>query len=138
MSSAKLLFKTSDSLTFHIYPETLQSLLNCAKKNFFNFMYEHIETMFYKENILTHFGIFSTTEQTKMTYEEAFKVYNTQDFMTLLESLDNKKYFTLFTNYQMMILLDKKELVEILVYDFKLFLDIASMRFEDFYKLYGN
>lgn len=124
--------KNSDSLTILLEKEDLRKLLNSARDNFFEFLYTNTEFFFYKKKTVKHFNLFCTKEYIKMSKQEASEVYAKTGFQEVVSKIEDKLYYNLFTNYDIILNLDKNELAKILLIDFKILLDISNMNLSEF------
>ena len=124
--------KNSDSLTILLEKEDLRKLLNSARDNFFEFLYTNTEFFFYKKKTVKHFNLFCTKEYIKMSKQEASEVYAKTGFQEVVSKIEDKLYYNLFTNYDIILNLDKNELAKILLIDFKILLNISNMNLSEF------
>ena len=125
-------YKNSDSLTILLEKEDLRKLLNSARDNFFEFLYTNTEFFFYKKKTVKHFNLFCTKEYIKMSKQEAGEVYDKTGFQEVVSKIEDKLYYNLFTNYDIILNLDKNVLAKILLVDFKILLDISNMNLSEF------
>ena len=130
--------KNSDSLTILLEKEDLRKLLNSARDNFFEFLYTNTEFFFYKKKLVKHFNLFCTKEYIKMSKQEALEVYAKTGFQKVVSKIEDKLYYNLFTNYDIILNLDKNELAKILLIDFKILLDISNMNLSEFKNFSGD
>ena len=130
--------KNSDSLTILLEKEDLRKLLNSARDNFFEFLYTNTEFFFYKKKTVKHFNLFCTKEYIKMSKQEALEVYAKTGFQKVVSKIEDKLYYNLFTNYDIILNLDKNELAKILLIDFKILLDISNMNLSEFKNFSGD
>lgn len=130
--------KNSDSLTILLEKEDLRKLLNSARDNFFEFLYTNTEFFFYKKKTVKHFNLFCTKEYIKMSKQEASEVYAKTGFQEVVSKIEDKLYYNLFTNYDIILNLDKNELAKILLIDFKILLDISNMNLSEFKNFSGE
>lgn len=124
--------RTNDTLLICLKREDLRFLLLAAKSNFFEFLYNSTEFYFYRKKTKLHFGMPLTKEFVKISKAEAEDVYKNAGFQSVITKLEDKKYHDLFTNYDIILNIDKKELADVLINDFKLLLDIANMSLATF------
>lgn len=132
MKVSTLYYRTSDALLVCLKREDLRFLLLAAKANFFEFLYNSTEFYFYRKKTKLHFGMPLTKEFVKISKAEAEDVYKNAGFQSVIAKLEDKKYHDLFTNYDIILNIDKKELADVLINDFKLLLDIANMSLTTF------
>ena len=130
--------KNSDSLTILLEKEDLRKLLNSARDNFFEFLYTNTEFFFYKKKLVKHFNLFCTKEYIKMSKQEASEVYAKTGFQKVVSKIEDKLYYNLFTNYDIILNLDKNVLAKILLIDFKILLDISNMNLSEFKNFSGD
>ena len=132
MNDSNYYFKSSEALTILLEKEDLRKLLNKARDNFFEYLYTNTEFYFYKRQLVKHFNLFCIKEYIKMSKQEAFDVYEETGFQNVVSKLEDNRYYNLFTNYDIILNLDKNVLSKILVVDFKILLDISGMSLSDF------
>lgn len=132
MKVKTMYYRTSDALLLRLDKEHLRLLLQQAKEHFFEYLYNHTEYYFYKQQNVKCFGLKISKEYIKITENEALEVYNQTGFQQVVLNLEDKKYYDLFTNYDIILNLDKKEFSDVLINDFKLLLDIAGMSLSTF------
>lgn len=138
MSDNLQYYKNSDSLTILLEKEDLRKLLNSARDNFFEFLYTNTEFFFYKKKLVKHFNLFCTKEYIKMSKQEAEEVYDKTGFQEVVSKIEDKRYYNLFTNYDIILNLDKNVLAKILLTDFKILLDISNMNLSEFKNFSGE
>ena len=138
MSNNLQYYKNSDSLTILLEKEDLRKLLNSARDNFFEFLYTNTEFFFYKKKLVKHFNLFCTKEYIKMSKQEASEVYAKTGFQEVVSKIEDKLYYNLFTNYDIILNLDKNVLAKILLIDFKILLDISNMNLSEFKNFSGD
>lgn len=138
MSDNAHYYKNSDSLTILLEKEDLRKLLNSARDNFFEFLYTNTEFFFYKKKLVKHFNLFCTKEYIKMSKQEAAEVYDKTGFQEVVSKIEDKRYYNLFTNYDIILNLDKNVLAKILLIDFKILLDISNMNLSEFKNFSGE
>lgn len=138
MSDNTHYYKNSDSLTILLEKEDLRKLLNSARENFFEFLYTNTEFFFYKKQLVKHFNLFCTKEYIKMSKQEASEVYAKTGFQEVVSKIEDKRYYNLFTNYDIILNLDKNVLAKILLIDFKILLDISNMNLSEFKNFSGE
>lgn len=138
MSDNLQYYKNSDSLTILLEKEDLRKLLNSARDNFFEFLYTNTEFFFYKKKLVKHFNLFCTKEYIKMSKQEASEVYAKTGFQEVVSKIEDKRYYNLFTNYDIILNLDKNILAKILLIDFKILLDISNMNLSEFKNFSGE
>ena len=138
MSYNSYYYKNSDSLTILLEKEDLRKLLNSARDNFFEFLYTNTEFFFYKKKLVNHFNLFCTKEYIKMSKQEASEVYAKTGFQEVVSKIEDKRYYNLFTNYDIILNLDKNVLAKILLIDFKILLDISNMNLSEFKNFSGE
>lgn len=138
MSDNLQYYKNSDSLTILLEKEDLRKLLNSARDNFFEFLYTNTEFFFYKKKLVKHFNLFCTKEYIKMSKQEASEVYAKTGFQEVVSKIEDKRYYNLFTNYDIILNLDKNVLAKILLIDFKILLDISNMNLSEFKNFSGD
>lgn len=138
MSDNSHYYKNSDSLTILLEKEDLRKLLNSARENFFEFLYTNTEFFFYKKKLVKHFNLFCTKEYIKMSKQEASEVYTKTGFQEVVSKIEDKRYYNLFTNYDIILNLDKNVLAKILLIDFKILLDISNMNLSEFKNFSGE
>lgn len=138
MSDNAHYYKNSDSLTILLEKEDLRKLLNSARDNFFEFLYTNTEFFFYKKKLVKHFNLFCTKEYIKMSKQEAEEVYDKTGFQEVVSKIEDKRYYNLFTNYDIILNLDKNVLAKILLIDFKILLDISNMNLSEFKNFSGE
>ena len=127
MKVRNVYYRNSNALIVCLEKEHLRMLLCEAKSHFFDYLYTQTEYYFYKRQQVKFFGLKLTKEYVKLSKQEALFVYNQTGFQQFILNLEDKQYYDIFTNYDIILNLDKKILAEILVNDFKLLLDISGM-----------
>ena len=73
-----------------------------------------------------------------MSKQEASEVYAKTGFQEVVSKIEDKLYYNLFTNYDIILNLDKNELAKILLIDFKILLDISNMNLSEFKNFSGE
>ena len=136
MNDSNYYFKSSEALTILIEKEDLRKLLNKARDNFFEYLYTNTEFYFYKRQLVKHFNLFCIKEYIKMSKQEAFDVYEETGFQNVVSKLEDNRYYNLFTNYDIILNLDKNVLSKILVVDFTTIADksFKSLEFKPNHK----
>ena len=125
----------TNHLHIYINKSHLNYLINSAKNNFFNYVYNTSPYTFYREEkgFIFKLKMLFFGKLKKLSYDEAQTIYNKVGFARTLSSLNDHRYVDLFTNYEIICLMDNRELIPIYVEDFKKFLQIADLSYSDFF-----
>ena len=127
----------SDHLIIKLPKEKIQYLLIKSNDNFFTYLYDKTEYLFYKKINKKIFGIIPNRITIRLTKDEALAHYKNLGFAQILDSVPDTKFKSMFLNYELLLKFDKNKDIPILLRDLKLLLDMANITIRDF-ELYGK